>query len=193
MVEMLEVYDEAGQSLGVVSRGRAHREGLWHRVVHGWLVEDGPEGRRVYFQRRALTKKDFPGLYDIAAAGHIDPGEDRDEAMIRETGEELGLILAPEALAYLGQVRESFPPAGGFRDREICEVYRISAGAPAFRLGEEVDDMVYVNLIDFERWLVQGGALPARDLEGRPRTLSRANLLPHSEAYQRLLVQALKA
>jgi isopentenyldiphosphate isomerase len=193
MQEMLEVYDEAGRSLGVVSRGRAHREGLWHRVVHGWLVEDGPEGRRVYFQKRAMTQKDFPGLYDIAAAGHIDPGEDRDTAMIREAREELGLVLAPASLAYLGQVRESFPPDGNFWDREICEVYRILTSSPAFQLGEEVDDMVYVNLADFERWLAQGGELPARDRADRPRTLGRDRLLPHSEAYQRLLVRALKA
>lgn len=107
ILEVIEVYDEEGNKTGICSREEAHRKGLWHRVVHCWMYsrEDGQTW--LYFQKRAKTKKDFPGLYDLASAGHMDLGESHREAVIRETKEELGIFIDSENLQYLGEMRES--------------------------------------------------------------------------------------
>ena len=44
---------------------------------------------RVFVQRRTLTRKVFPGIWDIVG-GHLEPGESRREALEREVREETG-------------------------------------------------------------------------------------------------------
>jgi hypothetical protein len=39
MPEYFDVYDEDGKQTGEkVERGEVHRRGLWHQVVHVWLI-----------------------------------------------------------------------------------------------------------------------------------------------------------
>ena len=66
-MEQLKVFDENYTYLRDESRDKVHREGLWHETFHCWLVDD----KFVYIQKRSAMKKDFPGLFDITAAGHI--------------------------------------------------------------------------------------------------------------------------
>ena len=83
-MEWLTELDEELRPLGPVPREVAHREGRLHGVVHCWVVSRRAEETRVWFQQRAHEKRDFPDYFDIAVGGHIDAGESRDAAALRE-------------------------------------------------------------------------------------------------------------
>ena len=143
-MEILTVYDSQLNPIGAESREQVHRLGLLHKVVQCWVLSPRPEGLWIWYQQRALDKASFPGCFDTAAAGHISDGEQPLEAVLREIQEELGLSLAPRQLEYLGRWREAMD-YGGFRDREIVEVYLYQDPCPAFVLGSEVEAMIRVS------------------------------------------------
>jgi len=122
-LELLDVLDEYGNPTDVVKpRGEVHRDGDWHRAIHIWIVR---EERLVLLQRRALTKGLEPGKLDVSVGGHVRAGEHFLEA-IREAEEELGLVLRPGQLAYLGTaaaVRRYDDGPAPIVDREHQDVY----------------------------------------------------------------------
>ena len=65
-------------------------------AVHLFLVRDG----RVLLLRRANTGYE-DGNYSVPA-GHLDGGEEVIAAATREAGEEIGITLAPSAVAVVG-------------------------------------------------------------------------------------------
>lgn len=106
-VEYLEITDERDRPLMVMPIAQARRQPLRHRVVLVMLHD--AEGR-VYLQKRAATKHLHPGRWDLSATGHVQAGESREDAALRELREELGItagrlirraeIPATEATGY---------------------------------------------------------------------------------------------
>lgn len=153
MKELLTVYNEKLEEIGVASRYEVHQKGLKHKVVHCWIIEKDSDNASIYFQQRSFNKADFPGMYDIACAGHIDAGEKIENAMIREIEEEIGLSIGQSELKYIGRKFETFE-VEGFSDDEICEMYVLEVNKDtSFKLGEEVEDMVKVPFKEYEKWI----------------------------------------
>jgi len=75
--------DEKDTVLGEVTREKAHKEGLLHRVATIYLMNNNGE---ILINERA---KD--GYLDHSSAGHVDVGESYLDAAERELGEELGV------------------------------------------------------------------------------------------------------
>lgn len=179
--EMVTIYREDGRKMGTVSREQAHTEGLWHEVVHCWILQE--IGRQIwaYFQQRAHTKKDFPDYYDIASTGHVDAGEYHKDAVLREIREEIGLSLEKKDLRYLGNVKETID-FGQFHDREIVHLYLYVADKiPDFTLGEEVERMVRVKLEDYikkEKGQIQ--EIEAYSLEGEKIMIPKEAFCVHT-------------
>ncbi len=86
-MEYLDYYDENDNYLGRETREVVHSEGLWHKTVHNWLYTD--DGK-VIFQIRKDSNKFY-----TTSSGHVDAGESVEEALIRETKEEIGLTVDP--------------------------------------------------------------------------------------------------
>ncbi len=81
--------DEEGNVTGQAPRSVVHngKSKLLHPVVHLHVIL----GKNIYLQKRPLTKKIQPGRWDSAVGGHVDPGENIEQALIRETMEEIGI------------------------------------------------------------------------------------------------------
>src|SRR5690625_3509946 len=69
--EMLNIFDDHKQPIGVATREEVHRMGYWHETFHCWFIT--LEGNQEYidFQLRSPQKQDYPNLLDITAAGHL--------------------------------------------------------------------------------------------------------------------------
>ena len=87
--DWVPLVDEEGNVAGQAPRSVVHngRSMLLHPVVH--LHVTGTKG--IYLQKRVLTKRIQPGKWDTAVGGHVDPGENVEQALARETFEEIGI------------------------------------------------------------------------------------------------------
>ncbi len=88
--EIFPVVDEDGKEISRASRDLCHdgKSMLLHPVVHLHLFNEKGE---LFLQKRASTKDLLPGKWDTSVGGHINPGETAEEALRRETEEELGI------------------------------------------------------------------------------------------------------
>lgn len=77
---------------------------IWHLAAHVWIVN--PQGE-ILFQQRSINNRNFPGMWDISAAGHVLANETIIEGAIREAKEELGLVIQPEQLVEISRHNSS--------------------------------------------------------------------------------------
>ena len=113
--EIFPIVDESGNTIGKATRGECHNGSkLLHPVVHLHLFDSLG---RIYLQQRPLWKDIQPGKWDTAVGGHIDYGETVEEALLRETREELGLTGVSTTF-LLQYVFESE------REKELVHVFR---------------------------------------------------------------------
>lgn len=142
--EPLAVLDDEGRPTGDVKpRDRVHQDGDWHAAIHIWVARPGGH---VLLQRRGRDKDLEPLRLDVSVGGHPRAGETVLDAA-REAEEELGLVLRPGQLAYLGTFRsqrsypELEPP---IHDREFRDVYVVADDRP---LEQYVLDPVEVDTV----------------------------------------------
>lgn len=87
--EFFPIVDESGRTVGKATRRECHGGSmLLHPVVHLHVTRD--DGA-LYLQKRAITKDIQPGKWDTSVGGHVDYGENTEDALRREAWEELGL------------------------------------------------------------------------------------------------------
>ena len=87
--DWVPLVDEKGMIVGKATRKQVHSgPGMLHPVVHMHIVNSKGE---VYLQKRAMHKDTQPGKWDTSVGGHVDLGETIEQALLRETAEELNI------------------------------------------------------------------------------------------------------
>jgi isopentenyldiphosphate isomerase/intracellular septation protein A len=87
--EWVPLVDEKGMLIGKATRAEVHRgPGKLHPVIHLHIINSKGE---IYLQKRAKNKDTFPGRWDTSVGGHVDLGETIEQALLRETVEELNI------------------------------------------------------------------------------------------------------
>ena len=87
--EWLPVVNEKGEITGKATRRSCHSGSkLLHPVVHLHLINSKGD---LFLQKRSRKKDLLPGMWDTAVGGHVGFGEKIEEALKRETFEELGI------------------------------------------------------------------------------------------------------
>lgn len=200
--ELLTTFDENGNVTGTAPRNEVHRRGLWHETFHCWLVGQEPEGLSIYLQLRSQQKRDYAGLLDITAAGHLLAHETPEDG-IRELQEELGIAVPFTELIPLGIVPYTMDTEG-FLDRERAHVFLHKNTLPleGFRLQEEeVAGIVTASFADFRRlWQGESASIRIRGfrMDGATREkideladLSR--FVPHKADYYLRIIAGISA
>ncbi|MCA1012410.1 NUDIX hydrolase [Halobacillus halophilus] len=194
MTEWLQVFDHRGNPLDVKKRNEIHRDGDWHETFHCWFYEINADGHLyLFFQKRARDKAEFPSLYDISAAGHIEAGENIIQAGSREIYEELGISVWKDALKSIGTYKEELS-SDTLKDREFCRVYLTPYPAEhVFSLGKEVEDVIRVEINGFNQ--VLKGAKESTDassvIDNRKFRAGYRDFVPHDQAYYEFVIQAI--
>ncbi|KAF2073203.1 hypothetical protein CYY_005485 [Polysphondylium violaceum] len=170
MVEYIDITNEKGEPLGYsLPRNEVHSLGLWHRVVHVWIVDsDG----MVLIQKRTESKDSHPSTWDKSCAGHIEAGMDSKETAVKELSEELGLLHSPNDFEFLFSAPNiAMLKDGQFIDKEVGDVYLITFTHP-FDLSklilqvEEVADAKLVHYTELYKMMkspVQYNFVPVYD------------------------------
>nr|WP_251622881.1 NUDIX domain-containing protein [Odoribacter lunatus] len=87
--EWLPLVNEQGKITGQAPRKLCHSGSkLLHPVVHLHIINGQND---LFLQKRSMKKELLPGKWDTAVGGHISAGEKIEEALKRETREELGI------------------------------------------------------------------------------------------------------
>ncbi len=107
-----------------------------HRSV--FLLLFNSQGQ-ILLQKRAITKKWYPGLWTASVAGTVSV-EDCDESIIRETKEEIGLTLKPKFIfksAFFTDTRKAF-----------FYVYSASSNDSVKPEAREIDEIKWIDIGD---------------------------------------------
>lgn len=150
-MELLDIVDENGIPTGaVVSREKAHAQGIRHRTSHVWLARKREGKLEILLQKRCETKDSWPGCYDISSAGHIPAGVDFIPSALRELREELGVEATPEELIFCGNrhiCADGNFHGQPFHDRQYSRVFALWRDQNEFRLQkEEIDSVCWMEL-----------------------------------------------
>jgi len=153
MEEYIDVLDDTGKPTGKRElKSIAHRDGDRHRTVHIWIVN--PKGE-LLIQRRSPNKENHPNMWDISCAGHVSAGETSIQAALRETKEELGLVLGEKDFEYLSTINgpRVLLNGGAYIDHEFNDVYlvRIKNVRPLELQKEEVAETKWVSYQELEK------------------------------------------
>lgn len=196
--EIVKVFNEQHEQIGTATRAEVHEKGLWHETFHCWLVNED----YIYFQIRSAQKKDYPGLLDITAAGHLLAAETV-ESGIREVKEELGLDIHVHEVVKMGMTSCSIV-SENMIDNEFCHVftYPFKHDWDSFELQyEEVSGVVRAKLDDAEAFFL--GETATLNIEGYEyfpdgirakivRPVSTAQFVPYRELYVAHVIQFVK-
>ena len=117
MYELIDILTPEGIATGKTAlKSEAHKNRLFHATEHIWLFTSD---RKVLLQKRAFTKKVFPGIWDISVAGHIGAGEEIIEGAKREVFEEIGLKIQDKDLIKIGNRIHQVTHENGIQDMNI--------------------------------------------------------------------------
>lgn len=119
--EQLKIFNEYRNQVGVATREDVHRLGYWHEAFHCWFISKEKGTDYLYLQLRSNTKKDYPNLFDITAAGHLLANETVQDG-VREIKEEVGIDITFQELVPLGIIDDRVIRED-FIDKEIANVF----------------------------------------------------------------------
>lgn len=141
MAERLVLVDENDHPIGVGDRKEAWAKGYYTRNIRVMLRD---ESGRVLSQKRSMEKDLFPGMWTVAAGGHVDEGETWEIAAARETAEEIG--VSPD-LKLAGSFNFK-SDEGTKKVRQVIRVYEGTVNsATQFNLQEdEVEEVAWYEL-----------------------------------------------
>ena len=167
--EAFDVLDERGVPTGErKTRHAVHRDGDWHAAIHLWIVD-----ARGYpwLQRRSTTKDLAAGKVDVSVGGHLAAGETWQDAL-RESHEELGILLTPGDVTVLGtQFTERVYPNAIDREVQTVLAARVTHTLHEVHLDPAEVDAVYAAPLPGLRALFSEDhplAVEGFDAQGRP-------------------------
>lgn len=112
--EQLDIVTEEGSVVSTVGKSVAHRDGLLHQIVIAELKNKKGE---YCFVQQAPDRQD-PGQFVSPVGGHVSAGETLEQALIRESQEEVG--ITPIRYRFLGKTRYDREVIGRHENHLFC-------------------------------------------------------------------------
>jgi isopentenyldiphosphate isomerase len=200
--EKLKVFDEYKNQIGIATREEVHRLGYWHKAFHCWFIFEEKGTDYLYLQLRSYTKKDYPNLLDITAAGHLLANETVQDG-VREIKEEIGIDISFQELIPLGII-DYCVIKEDFIDKELAHVflYKSDNSFDDFSLQkEEVAGIVKIEFNHFfELWFNERETINIRGFkinkDGNKILINenggRDKFVPHQIKFYKTVIQKIK-
>jgi isopentenyldiphosphate isomerase len=200
--EMLKIFDDNKNQIGIATREEVHRIGYWHEAFQCWFISREENTDFIYLQLRSHVKKDYPNLLDITAAGHLMANESVQDGT-REIKEELGIDVSYKELESLGII-DYCVEREGFIDKEIANVflYSFQQTFEDFKLQkEEVSGVFKTKFNDF--YQLWSGSLEEICITGfkideygnkelKNMIVKKDDFVPHEKSFYRSVIKMIK-
>ena len=148
MDEYLDIVNDKGEPTGKTAlKSEAHKKGWFHATAHIWFFTTD---HQILLQKRALTKKVFPGIWDISVAGHIGAGEKILQGAKREILEEIGLELQEKDLIKIGTRIHQVSHSNGIQDNEHHHVFIAELKTSVEKLTLQKEEVADIKLWDLK-------------------------------------------
>mmetsp|Transcript_139609 Transcript_139609/g.348160 ORF Transcript_139609/g.348160 Transcript_139609/m.348160 type:complete len:430 (+) Transcript_139609:147-1436(+) len=122
--QLLDTMDESGVLAEPGRRGEVHRQSVWHRVVHVWVLD--LETSTVLLQQRSRKKLHFGGQW-YCSTGHVKMGDPSLPAAIKSIKDDLGLtLLEDHEFDFIFQARNETNTGGGCLLRQLVDVFCVA-------------------------------------------------------------------
>lgn len=203
--ELLDVFNEKREKIGVATRAEVHAKGLWHQTFQCWVLHRLPNGEwALLLQLRNKDKASFPNKLDTSCAGHLLSGEKTKDG-VRELEEELGIVADANRLYYCGVVPEVNQISDKLTDREFNHVFLYESQQPveSYRFQRsEIAGVFFVPLVSYQR-VVTGLQISAygkgivwdeenKQMIETQREILLEDIAPNSEEYYQLLFDGIQ-
>jgi isopentenyl-diphosphate delta-isomerase len=144
MDEFIDILTPEGTATGKTAlKSEAHKNGWFHATAHIWFFTSD---EKILLQKRALTKKVFPGIWDISVAGHIGAGEEILEGAKREVFEEIGIEIQEKDLIKIGTRVHQITHENGIQDNEHHHVFIAELKVPISTLTMQEEEVAGLEL-----------------------------------------------
>ena len=148
MDEFIDILTAEGLPTGNTAlKSEAHKKGWFHATAHIWFFTTD---HQILLQKRALTKKVFPGIWDISVAGHIGAGEKILQGAKREILEEIGLELQEKDLIKIGTRIHQVSHSNGIQDNEHHHVFIAELKTSVEKLSLQKEEVADIKLWDLK-------------------------------------------
>ena len=179
MEEYIDIVTKKGKPTGESAlKSEIHTKGYYHNTAHVWFYT---KQGCILLAQRAASKTICPLLWDVSVAGHIDAGEFIEHAAIRETKEEIGLLLSENDLIKIGVSKcfQSYP--NGIVDNEFHHTFIAELETDPNHLEidkNEVEAIKLVSLDTFQNLINNIG--------------SDNHFVPSNKSYYQFVLQSIK-
>ncbi|MEO8932702.1 MAG: NUDIX domain-containing protein [Xanthomarina sp.] len=148
--EFIDIVTHDGKTTGkTASKSEIHLKGFYHNTGHVWYYT---KNGQILLAQRAATKTIYPLLWDISVAGHVDAGETIEEAIIRETKEEIGLTISKSDLHKIGVFPCFQSYENGIIDNEFHHTYIAELKVPLEKLKPQPEEVEALDLVTVENF-----------------------------------------
>ena len=154
MDELIDIVNESGEPTGKTAlKSEIHTKGYYHNTAHIWFYTKQGE---ILLAQRAASKIICPLLWDVSVAGHVDAGETIEQAALRETYEEIGLLILDNSLNKIGVFKCLQTYDNGIKDFEFHNTFIAELKEPIESLKfnkKEVEALKLVGYTEFKNLL----------------------------------------
>ncbi len=130
---MIDILNEEGEVVDTITREDAEKD---NHTTENVLIFVFNSLGKVWVQLRPMTKRHYPGRWDISACGGIISGETKEQAANRETLEEMGIDVD---LKYVESFLNVFPGDNGEQRKRLSHLYIGISDAMPLK-NDEVDE-----------------------------------------------------
>jgi len=148
IIELIDIISAEGIPTGKSAlKSEIHAKGHYHNTAHIWFYTKKGE---VLLAQRAASKVICPLLWDVSVAGHVDAGETIEGAAIRETKEEINLIITKLDLQKIGVFACFQSYDNGIIDNEFHHTYIAELKTSIEELTPQKNEVEALKLVTLE-------------------------------------------
>jgi isopentenyldiphosphate isomerase len=153
-MNLVDIFDEDYNHIGVDTRENAHLYGYWHRSFSCWIVN--PEKKTIIWQRRA-GQDNFPRKDELdVTGGHYEAGEKIEDG-VRELNEEMGLNIAFSDLIPIKIRKVDIRLSPTYWEREFQHVFLLFTTEKMKPQASEVSEIIETDLIETLKFFETSG------------------------------------